>query len=289
MVYTDMRSLTRDARHDRRVRVVQLRQSGQSYDQIAAQTGLTRTGVFDICKRHAARGAPALHDAPKGRRAGQGRTLTRRQEILLRELIVAKTPDELTMPEALWTRRAVGHLIEHRLGIHLPVRTLDSYLERWGFKPRQPRNRKGKSTSAALNRWLIEGYPGVVAQSKAQGGEINWGNEHEVTGEDDVALAVGNTEETPVRRRRGGRQRVSMISSVTNTGRKRWITFVGALDAPILINFLRRLIKGAQKKVFLLMDDMHVQDERPVEHWLAEHEDDIQAFDLPGSGPDGGP
>jgi hypothetical protein len=31
-----------------------------TYDEIAAQTGLSRTGVFDICKRHEAGGAKAL-------------------------------------------------------------------------------------------------------------------------------------------------------------------------------------------------------------------------------------
>jgi hypothetical protein len=61
---TDMRSLSRDARHERRVQVIRLRNAGYSYDAIAAQTGLSRTGVFDICKRHAVGGAKALHDAP---------------------------------------------------------------------------------------------------------------------------------------------------------------------------------------------------------------------------------
>ena len=46
-----MRSLSRDARHERRVQVVRLRKAGQTYDEIAVQTELSRAGVFDICKR----------------------------------------------------------------------------------------------------------------------------------------------------------------------------------------------------------------------------------------------
>jgi hypothetical protein len=72
---------------------------------------------------------------------------------------------------------------------------------------------------------------------------------------------------------------------VSNSGHQRWNTFAGALDAPILIDFLRRLVKGARKKVFLIMDHMQVPDERLVDRWLAEHEDDIQAFDLQDSKP----
>jgi hypothetical protein len=57
MEAADMRSLSRDARHERRVQVIQLRQAGRTYDEIAEQAGLSPTGVFDICKRHAAAGA----------------------------------------------------------------------------------------------------------------------------------------------------------------------------------------------------------------------------------------
>ncbi len=278
-----MRALSLEDRHSRRVQVIKLRRAGQSYDQIAAETGLSRTGVFDICKRHTALGASALHDAPGGRKAGEGRTLTRRQEGLLKGLIVANSPDELTMPEALWTRRAVGQLIEQRLGIRLPVRTLDSYLARWGFAPPRTLGRKGKSASAIHDRWMIDDYPGVAAQSKAQGGEVSWGDQHEVAGEDARVLSAATPRNRPVR---SGRRRLSMISSVTNGGHRRWNTFVGALDAPILIDFLRRLIRGARKKVFLIMDDMHVPGEHSVAQWLVEHEDDIQAFDLPDPGPE---
>jgi hypothetical protein len=264
---------------------MQLRRAGQSYDQIATATGLSRTGVFDICKRHAAFGASALNDAPGGRKAGEGRTLTCRQEGLLRGLIAAHTPDELTMPQALWTRRAVGHLIEQRLGLQLPVRTLDSYLARWGFKPPPPPNRKGKAVSLVLNRWMIEHYPTVVAQSKAQGGEIYWGDHHEVVAEDAPAQDTALPCVAPVGPALGACGRLSMISSVTNTGQQRWDTFAGALDAPTLVDFVRRLITGTRKKVFLITHGMPVRHDRRVVQWLAEHEDDIQAFELPDDGP----
>jgi transposase len=123
MKAVDMRSLSHEARFDRRVQVIQLRHAGHSYEHIALQTGLSRTGVFDICKRHEAVGQLALHDAPSGRKTGDGRTLSPLQEALLRRLIVGRTPDALAMPEALWTHAAVSRLIAQRLGICLPVRT----------------------------------------------------------------------------------------------------------------------------------------------------------------------
>src|SRR5487761_1910867 len=102
MEATDMRSLSGDARHERRVQGIRLRKAGCTYAGIAAQTGLSRTGVFDICKRHTESGAMALHDAPSGRKTGDGRLLTAAQEAVVRKLIADKTPDQLKMPYALW-------------------------------------------------------------------------------------------------------------------------------------------------------------------------------------------
>jgi len=42
METTDMRSLSREARHERRVQVIRLRKAGQTYERIAEQTGLSR-------------------------------------------------------------------------------------------------------------------------------------------------------------------------------------------------------------------------------------------------------
>ncbi|XHO08141.1 hypothetical protein ACEQUB_p01390 (plasmid) [Ralstonia syzygii] len=61
--------------------MIRLRKAGHTYDEIAQQTGLTKTGVFNICKRHVEGGAKALKDAAAGRQVGQGRRLDLSQEL----------------------------------------------------------------------------------------------------------------------------------------------------------------------------------------------------------------
>ncbi|MDZ5461828.1 helix-turn-helix domain-containing protein, partial [Azohydromonas lata] len=97
MKVMDMRSLSREARHERRAQVIRLREAEHTYDEIAALTGLSRTGVFDICKRHAAKGAQALHDGECGRKVGEHRRLDASQEDEVQRLIADKTPDQLKM------------------------------------------------------------------------------------------------------------------------------------------------------------------------------------------------
>jgi hypothetical protein len=62
---------------------------------------------------------------------------------------------------------------------------------------------------------------------------------------------------------------------VTNKGQMRWKIFQGALNADILIDFMRRLVKGAKQKVFLILDNLRAHHSKPVKAWLARHSDEM--------------
>ena len=71
-----------------------------------------------------------------GRPLGSGRQLTAAQEH--QGLIQDRTPDQLKLNSALWTRQAVSELIEAVYGVRLTVRNTCKYLKRWGFTPQWP-------------------------------------------------------------------------------------------------------------------------------------------------------
>lgn len=50
-------------------------------------------------------------------------------------LVTDRCPDQLKLPIALWTRDAVGELIQKRRGLSLSVWTIGRYLKKWGFTP----------------------------------------------------------------------------------------------------------------------------------------------------------
>jgi hypothetical protein len=87
----------------------------------------------------------------------------------VRKLIADKTPDQLKMPYALWTRTAVGQLIKLRFGIELPVRTMGLYLQRWGFTPQKPMKKAYEQSPAAVQKWLDEEHPVIAARAKVEG------------------------------------------------------------------------------------------------------------------------
>jgi transposase len=80
MKHVDMRKLSAAAQEERRRQVVGLRESGLTYDAIAAQVGLTRTGVFNICRRFAEQGRAGLASRPRGPAPGKRRFLAPQQQ-----------------------------------------------------------------------------------------------------------------------------------------------------------------------------------------------------------------
>src|SRR4029453_5149256 len=135
MKHVDMRKLPAAAQEERRRQVIGLRQAGRTYDAIAAQVGLSPTGVFSICKRFAERGPAGLKTGPRGPAPGYGRFLDADQEREARDLIRRHTPDELGLPFALWSRAAVRELIWRGFGVRLGVAPMGPPLARGGFPP----------------------------------------------------------------------------------------------------------------------------------------------------------
>ena len=155
----DMRKLAPAAQEERRRQVIGLRQRGRTYQAIADQVGLSRTGVFNICQRFAREGLSGLKSKPHGPEPGQGRVLSARQEAAMRKLICTRTPDQVGLPFALWSRAAVRELIAQRCGVRLAVRTTGTYLARWGFTAQKPLRRAYEQRPTDVQRWLRQDYP----------------------------------------------------------------------------------------------------------------------------------
>ena len=281
-----MRSLTPEAQEERRRQVIGLRQAGQTYAAIAAQVGLTQTGVFDICKRFAEHGLAGLKSKPRGPATGHGSLLTAEQEAEVQALIRQQMPDALGLPFALWSRAAVQALVRQRFGVAVAVRTMGSYLARCGYTPQKPLRRAYEQDPAAVRRWLRREYPAIAARAKAERGVIFWGDESGLRSDDVRGRSYAPRGQTPVVRPNHRRANVGLVSAVTNRGEVRWMVLDGAIKAPTLIRFLERLVRDAGRKVFLILDRLPVHRSAKVRDWLAGREDQIEVFHLPAYSPD---
>ena len=250
------------------------------------QCELGRSAVIRAFQAYERGGWPAVRVTRGGRPHGSGRLLTSAEETEAQWLIRDRTPDQLKMSYALWTRQAVGDLIEIRFGVRLQVRTVGKYLARWGYTPQRPLKKAYEQSPAAVGKWLAEQYPAIAKRAKTQGAEIHWGDESGLRSDDVRGRGYAPRGQTPVLRVNARREGLSLISTVTNKGEMRWRIFHGALNAKLLIDFLKRLVRGSDRKIFLILDNLKVHHSKLVKQWLAENKKLIEVFYLPSYSPE---
>jgi len=282
----DSRGLPDAVLNERRRRAVKLREAGVPVRQVGEQCELSTHTVVEAHKAFRRGGWSAVKVKRGGRPVGSGRQLTSEQEKKIQQLIQDRTPDQLKLSYALWTRQAVSELIESVYGVRLTVRNMGKYLKRWGFTPQRPLKKAYEQSPQAVAKWVNEEYPKIAAQAKQEGAEIQWGDETGLRSDDVRGRGYAPKGKTPVVLANANRARLSVISTVTNKGQMRWKVFSGALNAKVLIGFMKRLVHGREKRIFLVLDNLRVHHSKAVKKWLKENEDKIQIFYLPSYSPE---
>ena len=281
----DAGKLSAAAQEDLRRRVVRaIVDDGMSKAQAVRTFGVSKTAVFNWLKVYRKRGSPGLAARPQGR--PRRSRLKGHQAASTVRIITDHCPDQLKLPFALWTRDAVAELIEKRWGIRLSVWTIGRYLKRWGFTPQKPLRRAYEQNPAAVKRWLAEQYPAIAKRAKAENAEIHWGDEMGLRSDHQTGASYGKKGKTPVIPGTGQRFRCNMISTITNHGRLAFMVFPQTFTAAVMIDFLKRLIRHAGRKVFLIVDGHPVHRSKKVKRWLEAHTAGIQLFYLPGYSPE---
>jgi transposase len=286
----DFRSIGRPAQEElRRRALVLILQQGLSQAQAAEVVGVQRQTVNVWLQRYRAQGADGVLDGRRvSPRRGQGR-LTMDEGLRVQGWIRDRTPDQLKLPFALWTSRAVRDLIALRLDKQLGLSTVQLYLQRWGMTPQKPLARARERRPAVVAAWLAQDYPAIAERAKAERAAIYWGDETGISNQDQIGRSYAPKGRTPVVARTARRITQSMISAVSNRGLMRFMLYDGALNADRFITFLGRLIKDAEQKVFLIVDNLKVHHASKVKAWAAAHAHQIELFYLPPYAPDHNP
>ncbi len=286
MEKTDARKLKAETQYELRKQVVRLRKKGKSNQEISETVGICSTHVSTIWQKYQKGGIEALKPKVRGRKHGEQRNLTAEQETAVQKLLVDKTPDQLKLQFALWTRDAVRLAIKKEFGIDLPPRTITDYLKRWGFTPQKPTKRAYEQNPKAVEQWLDTSYPEIAARAKKEKAEIHWGDETGVQNDAYNAKGFAPRGQTPVVRLTAKRASINMISSITNQGKVRFMLYKETMTTPVFIKFLMRLVKDAKSKIFLILDNHRVHHSKDVKAWLEKHRGQIELFYLPSYSPE---
>ena len=268
METTDTRKLKPEVQQELRKQAMRLRKAGRTYKEIGQIIGVHYTNVCKWWKAYETGGQSAIKHKKRGRPKGSHRTLTGDQEREIQRSIKDHCPDHLKLPFCLWTRIAVQQLINQLYSIQMPIRTIGEYLNRWGLTPQKPLTRAYEKNPKAVKRWLDESYPSIAQRAKKEGAEIHWGDETGLLNNAYYHRSYAPAGKTPAIRLPAKRERISMISTVTNQGKVRFMLYEKAMNAKALIKFMTRLTKNADRKVFLILDNLRTHHSKPVAQWL---------------------
>lgn len=285
----DGRSESNEVLEALRWRAVHARELHYSVVTIAAILGVREETISRWWSQYEQEGPEFLPGDRTGRPVGSGRLLSPEQEQAIQEQMDTKSPHELGIAAALWTRQAVQSLIQRQTGQRLAIRTVGEYLDRWGYTPQKPVRKAYRQDPAAVTEWLEKTYPEIERGAAAEGGEVHWGDEMGVRSTCQHSRGYAHPGDTPELPVSGSRFSVNMISTITNEGKVRWMTYCGRMNAALFIVFLTRLLAGASKKIFLIVDHLSVHEAATVEEWLADKKAVIEVFYLPKYSPERNP
>src|SRR5829696_1756995 len=282
----DARELSDDVLEALRLRAVRGCERGFTETDVADLLGVCRETVCRWWSAYTRDGLDALPHDRTGRPPGTGRTLSDQQAQKIQQRLNTHGPEDLGIPAPLWTRRAVQQLIQKELGIAMPVRTVGSYLHRWGYTAKRPRRHARKQDPEEIRRWLEETYPAIEQRAEEEDATIHWCDETGVGADEHPACGYAPEGEPVTMGVPDPHIRVNQISTITNDGVVRFMTYARTMTAALFLVFLGRLLRNTTGKLFVIVDRLRAHETPEVAAWVAAHQGRIELFYLPTYAPE---
>lgn len=283
----DSRQLSDEALQVLRLRALRGIELGYSEVELADVLGVCHETISRWWSAYATNGTSALPGARTGRPVGVGRLLSDAQALRIRQCLDNySSPQKLGISYALWTRRAVRELIQKEFAIDLAERTVGQYLCRWGYTPKKPSRHGRRQDPDEVEQWLLETYPAIEVQALQERADIFWTDEVGVAADHHPGTGYARRGERASMDVPGPHIRVNQISAISNEGTVRFMTYQGMLTAVVYLEFLKRLVATAPRKILLIADRLRAHKTPEVLTWLAEHAEQIEVFLLPAYSPE---
>ncbi|WP_415868798.1 IS630 family transposase [Burkholderia ubonensis] len=159
-------------------------------------------------------------------------------------------------------------------------------MKAWGMSAQKPVRRAYERKDEAIERWLNEDYPTVAKEAKQEGATIYWGDEMGLRSDHISGTSFALKGETPIVRATGRRFGCSMISAITNRGELSFMVFEGTFKNATFIEFMKRLIRQATRKIYLIVDGHPVHRSAAVKKFVTENTKRLRLIRLPGYCPE---
>lgn len=279
----DGRGLPRDAKEQLRMAAVKRVEAGESPEFVARGMGINRRTIYRWIEAYHYGGEDAIKSKPI---PGAPPKVNARQMQALARIVREKNPLQLNFSYALWTLAMIRELIHTKFSVSLSEVSVGRLMRRMGFSPQRPLYRAWQQNPVLVESWRNEEYPRIAARAKREGALIFFADESGVRSDYHAGTTWSPAGKTPVVKATGARFGLNMLSAVNAQGHFRFMTVEGSVNAGVFRDFLKRLITGMDRKVFLVVDGHPAHKAKMVKKFVEEHSGAIELFFLPPYAPE---
>jgi len=287
----DARKLSPRELSEKRKIAIKLREKGVPNKEVAEIVGISAQTISTYYSRYKKEGKSVFKVKNAGRPKKSGKRLSDEQEAKIIRMLIDTDPQQLKFKFALWTREAVKQLILRELEIDMPISTVGHYLAKWQFTSKKPIKRAFERKDSATKTWLEETYPQIKKEAKKEDADIWWADETACVSMPSnlKGYAPIGSKIKPVLLHTAKKFKVNMISAITNTGKSMFALYDDSIATDNFIDFLEKVIKSNDKKIFMIVDNLRVHHAKLVKAWEEQHKDKIKLFYLPPYSPEFNP
>ena len=246
----DARKLKHEELTALRKRGVTAVQNGESPEDVARILGISRVTIYNWLALYRSGGWDALN---ANKRGGRKPKLDAKAMEWLYKAITNNTPEQYRFSFVLWTSKLVGKLIEEHFGIKLSKASVCRLLNQLGLSAQRPLWRAYQQSPERVADWIQNEYPAIRARAKREKAEIWFADEAGIRSDAHFGTTWSPKGKTPIVSSTGARFGMNIISAVNPQGKFRFMCVKGRVNAGIFIDFLKRMVKSTERKVFLIV------------------------------------
>jgi hypothetical protein len=154
-------------------------------------------------------------------------------------------------------------MIAKRCGVRLSLVSVGRLLAQLGLTCQKPLWRAYQQDGSRVEQWLKREYPRIRALAKREKAQIYFEDESGVRSDFHSGSTWAARGQTPIVRVTGRRFSLNMISAISPRGALRFMVVKGGVGPRVFINFLKRLMHGQRRPVFLIVDGHPAHRGRP--------------------------
>lgn len=279
---SDGRAIDHHSLQVMRQQAIKAVREGQTAQSVAAAFGVNVRSVFRWLADFASGGQNALLAKPI---PGRPSKVSAQEMRWLAQAVRDYTPLQYEFEFGLWTLSLIRALINRQFGKELSIATVSRLMKVLGFSAQKPLYQAWQQDAALVRQWEAETYPAIRAEARAAGATIYFADESGIRSDYHTGTTWAPRGQTPVVEVTGRRFSLNMISAVSPQGEFRFMLHDGSVTATVFREFLKRLMIGADKPVFVIVDGHPIHKAKLVRAYVESLKGQLKLFYLPPYSP----